>query len=62
MHEPQGNVRARRVGLGALRRRLAAQGVTTASIFGVVAGADSSCISDAVLTVTNTANGDDGRP
>jgi hypothetical protein len=36
---------------------LAAQGVTTASIFGVVAGADSAGISEAIVTVTNTANG-----
>jgi hypothetical protein len=33
---------------------LAAQGVTTASIFGVVAAADSAGISDAIVTVTNT--------
>jgi hypothetical protein len=36
---------------------LAAQGVTTASIFGVVAAADSGAVSDAIVTVTNTANG-----
>lgn len=36
---------------------LTAQGVTTASIFGVVAAADSAGISEAIVTVTNTANG-----
>jgi hypothetical protein len=38
---------------------LAAQGVTTAALYGVVRGADSSRIGDAVVTVTNT--GDGGR-
>jgi hypothetical protein len=36
---------------------LAAQGVTTASIFGEVAGAESAGISEAIVTVTNIANG-----
>ena len=36
---------------------LAAQGVTTAALYGVVRGPDSSGIGDAVVTVTNTAGG-----
>ena len=37
---------------------LPAQGVTSAAIYGVVTGADSSVISDAIVTATNTANGE----
>ena len=37
---------------------LAAQGVTTAALFGTVTGADSTAIEDAVVTVTNTATGE----
>jgi hypothetical protein len=37
---------------------LSAQGITTASIFGAVTSADSSILTDAVLTVTNLANGE----
>jgi carboxypeptidase family protein len=36
---------------------LAAQAVTTAALYGVVRGADSAGIADAVVTVTNTADG-----
>ena len=37
--------------------KVAAQAVTTAALYGVVRGADSSGIADAVVTVTNTADG-----
>jgi hypothetical protein len=37
---------------------IAAQGVTTAAIYGVVAGADSAGIADATITVTNTSDGE----
>jgi carboxypeptidase family protein len=37
---------------------LAAQGVTTAALFGAVAGSDSAGLEDAVVTVTNTATGE----
>jgi hypothetical protein len=40
---------------------LAAQGVTTAALYGVVRGPDSSGIGDAVVTVTNTADGERWR-
>ena len=40
---------------------LAAQGVTTAALFGVVQGPDSSAIGDAVVTVTNLAGGERWR-
>ena len=36
---------------------LAAQSVTTAALYGVVRGSDSGGIADAVVTVTNTADG-----
>ena len=37
---------------------LAAQGVTTAALFGTVTGSDSTALEDAVVTVTNTATGE----
>ena len=37
---------------------LAAQGVTTAALFGTVTGSDSTRLEDAVVTVTNTATGE----
>jgi hypothetical protein len=37
---------------------LAAQGVTTAALFGTVTGSDSAGLEDAVVTVTNTATGE----
>ena len=37
---------------------LAAQGVTTAALFGTVTSSDSTAIEDAVVTVTNTATGE----
>src|SRR4051812_47158589 len=40
---------------------LAAQGVTTAALFGVVQGSDSSAIGEAVVTVTNLAGGERWR-
>ena len=40
---------------------LAAQGVTTAALYGVVQGPDSSGIGDAVVTVTNVAGGERWR-
>jgi len=40
---------------------LAAQGVTTAELYGVVQGPDSSGIGDAVVTVTNVADGERWR-
>ena len=40
---------------------LAAQGVTTAALYGVVQGPDSSGIGDAVVTVTNLAGGERWR-
>jgi carboxypeptidase family protein/TonB-dependent receptor-like protein len=43
------------VALGA--GNLAAQAITTAALYGVVHGADSAGIADAVVTVTNTADG-----
>jgi hypothetical protein len=36
---------------------LAAQGITSAALYGVVRGSDSSAIGDAVVTVTNTSDG-----
>jgi hypothetical protein len=38
-----------------------AQGVTTSALYGVVRGSDSSAIGDAVVTVTNTADGERWR-
>jgi hypothetical protein len=40
---------------------LAAQAITTAVIFGVVSGRDSAGVEDAIVTVTNTANGERWR-
>jgi hypothetical protein len=40
---------------------LAAQGVTTAALYGVVRGPDSSGVADAVVTLTNTADGERWR-
>jgi hypothetical protein len=40
---------------------LGAQGVTTSALYGVVRGPDSSAIGDAVVTVTNTADGERWR-
>ena len=37
---------------------LAAQGVTTAALSGIVTGSDSTRLEDAVVTVTNTATGE----
>jgi len=37
---------------------LAAQGVTTAAMFGMVTGSDSTALEDAVVTVTNAATGE----
>jgi hypothetical protein len=42
-------------GIGA--GELAAQGVTSAALYGVVHGADATPVADAVITVTNTADG-----
>jgi hypothetical protein len=36
---------------------LAAQGVTTAALFGTVTASDATALEDAVVTVTNTATG-----
>ena len=44
-----------------LAHGLGAQGVTTGAIHGIVTGADSAAIADAIITVTNSANGERWR-
>jgi hypothetical protein len=44
-----------------LAHGLGAQGVTTGAIHGTVTGADSAAIADAIITVTNSANGERWR-
>jgi Carboxypeptidase regulatory-like domain/TonB dependent receptor len=64
MRQRQGSRRA--VGLtlilsGSVSLPLAAQAITTAALYGVVTGRDSAGIEEAVVTVTNAANGERWR-
>ena len=58
MSARQERARPRRDGMAIGRRWPRCQGVTTAALFGAVAGSDSAGLEDAVVTVTNTATGE----